>query len=66
MTVRDVTKEVTWEITAQFGEDQITGTATTDFTFDEFDLNVPSVAVVLSVENNIRLEIDFVLQKTES
>ncbi len=66
MTVRDVTKQVTWETTAQFGEDQITGTATTDFTFDEFDLSVPSVAVVLSVENNIRLEIDFVLQKTEA
>ena len=66
MTIRDVTKEVTWETTAQFNEDSITGTATTDFTFDEFDLNVPSVAVVLSVENNIRLEIDFVLQKTES
>ena len=66
MTIKDVTKEVTWETTAQFNEDSITGTATTDFTFDEFDLNVPSVAVVLSVENNIRLEIDFVLQKTES
>ena len=66
MTIRDVTKEVTWETTAQFSDDRITGTATTDFTFDEFDLNVPSVAVVLSVENNIRLEIDFVLQKTES
>ena len=66
MTIRDVTKEVTWETTAQFGEDRIMGTATTDFTFDEFDLSVPSVAVVLSVENNIRLEIDFVLQKTET
>ena len=66
VTIRDVTKEVTWEITAQFSDDRITGTATTDFTFDEFDLAVPSVVVVLSVENNIRLEIDLVLQKTES
>ena len=66
MTIRDVTKEVTWETTAQFGEDSITGKATTNFTFGEFDLAVPSVAVVLSVEDNIRLEIDFVLQKTES
>ena len=66
MTIRDVTKEVTWETTAQFSDDRITGTATTDFTFDEFDLAVPSVVVVLSVENNIRLEIDLVLQKTES
>ncbi len=65
LTIRDVTKEVTWETRAQFSEDRITGTATTNFTFDEFNLTVPSVAVVLSVENNIRLEIDFVLQKTE-
>ncbi len=66
LTIRDVTKEVTWETNAQFGEDSITGKATTNFTFGEFDLAVPSVAVVLSVEDNIRLEIDFVLQKTES
>ena len=66
LTIRDVTKEVTWETSAQFSEDRIMGTATTNFTFDEFNLTVPSVAVVLSVENNIRLEIDFVLQKTES
>ncbi len=66
MTIKDVTKEVTWETTAQFSDDRITGTATTDFTFDEFDMAVPSVAVVLSVENNIRLEIDLVLQKTEA
>ena len=66
LTIRDVTKEVTWEISAQFSDDRITGTATTNFTFDEFNLTVPSVAVVLSVENNIRLEIDFVLQKTEA
>ena len=66
LTIRDVTKEVTWETSAQFSEDRIMGTATTNFTFDEFNLTVPSVAVVLSVENNIRLEIDFVLQKTEA
>ena len=66
MTIRDVTREVTWETVAQFSDAVITGTATTNFTFDEFDLNVPSVAVVLSVENNIRLEIDLVLQRTEA
>ena len=66
LTIRDVTKEVTWETSAQFSDDRIAGTATTNFTFDEFNLAVPSVAVVLSVENNIRLEIDFVLQKTEA
>jgi hypothetical protein len=35
-----------------------TGQARTNFPFEDFDLEVPRVAILLSVENNIRLELE--------
>ena len=60
VTIHGVTKELTWEATAQAGDGgSVSGTAKTNFTFDTFGMKVPSVFVVLSVVDNIRLEIDF-------
>ena len=59
MTVRAVTRPLTWEVTAQFGEDTASGQARASFTFDEFQMDQPSVSIVLSVDNEIRLELDF-------
>ncbi len=59
MTIHGVTKELTWRATAQFGEGSVSGQAETNFTFDTFDMDIPRVFVVVSVEDNIRLEIDF-------
>jgi polyisoprenoid-binding protein YceI len=59
MTLHGVTHPLTWDATAQFNDNSVSGKARTSFTFEEFDMDVPSVSVVLSVENNIRLEIDF-------
>ena len=60
VTIHGVTKELTWEATAQAGEGgSVTGTAKINFTFDTFEMDIPSVFVVVSVQDNIRLEIDF-------
>ena len=59
MTIHGVTTELTWQATAQFREGGVTGQAKTNFTFDTFDMDIPRVFVVVSVEDNIRLEIDF-------
>ncbi len=59
MTIHGTTRPVTWDVTARFAGDRVTGTATTSFKFEDFNMQVPRVAVVLSVENNIRLEVDF-------
>ena len=59
LTIRDQTRPVTWDVTAEFG-DIITGIAVIDITFEQFGMDKPSVAVVLSVEDTIRLEIAFV------
>lgn len=59
LTIRDQTRPVTWDVTAEFG-DIITGIAVIDITFEQFGMDKPSVAIVLSVEDTIRLEIAFV------
>ena len=59
MSVHGVTRLLTWEVTAEFDGDRIRGQARTSFTFATFDMNVPRVFLVLSVEDNIRLELDF-------
>ena len=58
LTIRDQTRPVTWDVTAEFG-DSITGLAVIDIDFEQFGMDKPRVAVVVSVEDTIRLELDF-------
>jgi polyisoprenoid-binding protein YceI len=60
LTVHGVTKPSTWKVFAQLGADSaITGSASTRFTFGEFGMPIPRVGMVLSVEDDIRLEYEF-------
>ncbi len=63
MTVHGVTKSITWDVTAAFNRSLVDAHATTHFTFGDFGMAVPRVFVVLSVEDNIRLEADFHLEQ---
>lgn len=63
LTVKGVTRPTTWEVTARFEGDRVTGSASTAFTFDDFQLDQPRVPVLLSVADTIRLEYDFTLQR---
>ena len=58
LTIRDQTRPVTWDVSADFG-DGVSGIAVIDITFDEFGMDKPSVAIVVSVEDTIRLELEF-------
>ena len=63
LTVKDQTRPVVWDATAEFREDgTASGQASVEFTFADFGMTKPSVAIVLSVEDTIRLELDFVGQ----
>lgn len=64
MTVHGVTSSLVWDVTATFTTDGATGKATTSFPFSRFGMQVPKVFVVLSVEDNIRLELDFQMVKS--
>ena len=57
MTAHGVTKEQTWDVTAQRSGNQLTGTATTSFKFADFGMQAPRVPMVLSVVDEIRLEV---------
>jgi polyisoprenoid-binding protein YceI len=61
LTVRTVTKPVTWEVVAKVDNGALTGEAKTRFTFAEFELDKPRVRSVLSVEDDITLEYTFML-----
>ncbi len=60
LTVREVTRPVAWQTVATFDSNSVTGTAKTNFTFGEFEMEVPDLFFIVSLEDNIRLELDFV------
>lgn len=60
LTIRDQTRSVTWETTATFTEGGVEGLAKTVVTFEQYEMTQPRVSIVLSVADEIRLEINFV------
>jgi polyisoprenoid-binding protein YceI len=63
-TVRTVTRRTTWQATATFNGPEVDVRARTAFRFADFGLQIPRVASVLSVEDDIRLELDLVLRRS--
>jgi polyisoprenoid-binding protein YceI len=63
LTVKDVTRPVTWAATASFDGPRVSVRARTAFRFGDFGLRQPRVSVVLSVEDGIKLEADLVLRR---
>jgi polyisoprenoid-binding protein YceI len=63
LTVKEATRPVTWDATATIDGPRIGVRARTAFRFADFNLPVPRVAVVLSVEDDIKLEADLVLRR---
>ena len=59
LTLHGVTHPTTWQVTAQVTDSGLVGTAKTHVTFEDFGMTRPRVMVVLSVDNDIRLEYDF-------
>lgn len=63
LTLKGQTRPTTWNVVANVNGDRLTGTASTAFTFADFQLTQPKVRVVLSVADTIRLEYDFAMRK---
>lgn len=63
-TVRAVTRRTTWQATATFNGAEVDVRARTAFRFADLGLQIPRVASVLSVEDDIRLELDLVLRRS--
>jgi polyisoprenoid-binding protein YceI len=59
LTIKAVTRTVRWQVEAVAADGAFSGRMSTSFPFEAFELTQPRVSVVLSVENEIRLEYDF-------
>jgi polyisoprenoid-binding protein YceI len=64
LTVRDATRRTTWHATATLDGPEARVRARTAFRFADFGLRVPRVAVVLGVDEVIRLEADLLLRRS--
>jgi polyisoprenoid-binding protein YceI len=63
LTIHGVTKPVTWTVTAQVNGNDVTGQATTSFKFEDFGMTPPQSMMVLSVVDNVTLEVTLHLSK---
>jgi polyisoprenoid-binding protein YceI len=61
MTIHGVTKPVTWDVSAKKSGNQLAGRASTVIKLVDYGMTPPKVPLVLSIEDNITLEIDFVM-----
>jgi polyisoprenoid-binding protein YceI len=59
LTIHGVTRPTTWHVTARADGPAMVGTATTAFTFKDFNLDQPKVPIVLSLQDTLKLEYDF-------
>lgn len=61
LTIRDVTKPVTFDVRATpISESRLEGAASTTIRYADWGLTIPQVPQVASVSDEVRLEIDFV------
>ncbi len=62
LTVRDVTKPVTFDVTASLAGDTLTGVATTQLKMSDFGIEPPNFANTLTVADDFGIKVDFVAQ----
>ncbi|MDQ3701302.1 MAG: YceI family protein [Chloroflexota bacterium] len=66
MTIKGAKKDVTWDVSARREGSNLTATATTNFTFGDFNLVQPRVPLVLSITDDIRLEVNLVASQASA
>ena len=59
LTIHGVTKSKTWNVVAKSELGSIKGNASISFPFSDFDIDIPKLFFIISVEDNITLELDF-------
>ena len=63
LRIRDVERPFTWDVEASLEGDTITGTASSVFTFDQFDMQKPQLARILSIRDDVKLEATIVARR---
>ena len=67
MTLHGVTAEITWDVLATYNDEGVVeGKAQTSFPFSRFNLTKPALPFLMTVEDEIRIEIDFKVRRAAS
>ena len=66
MALHGVTSELTWNVVANLANDIIAATSTTNFPFAKFGLTIPKIFGLVSVVDDIKLELDVKLRRVAS
>ena len=59
LTIKDVTRPAIWSTVVEFSSEKIVGNASVTVTFEEFEISKPRFAFIISVADEIKLELDF-------
>ncbi len=65
MTIRDVTKPVTFDVTGKLVGDTITGSATSQILMKDFGIDAPSIAGMLTVKDGVTIKLNFTAKEAK-
>ena len=63
-TIHGETEPLIWSVRTEFFDGIVTGLAQTEFRFGKFGMSIPSLAFIVSVEDKVRLQVEFTLEVT--
>lgn len=66
LTLHGVTAEQAWEVAATFAGDAVNAKATTRFNFAKYKITIPRVFGLLSVDDDIRLELNVRMRRSSA
>jgi polyisoprenoid-binding protein YceI len=66
MTIREVTKPVTFDVTGVLNGDTVTGTATTQILMKDFGFDPPDIAGMLTVKDGVTVTVNFTAKEGAS
>ena len=66
LTLHGVTAEQTWDVAATFAGDAVNAKATTRFNFAKYKITIPRVFGLLSVDDDIRLELNVRMRRSSA
>lgn len=64
MTMHGVTSELVWDVSASLDRDAVTATASTRFPFAKFRITIPRLMGLISVDDDIKLQIVLKAQRS--
>ena len=65
VTLKGTTKETTWEVIGILNGSTVSGRAATTLLFSDFELTKPAIPFLASVADEIQLEIEFTIKRSE-